>query len=402
MSIFTVFFCGTGSHSEDHSHSNYINGELISTLAKNAIGQDLLDFALVDGVGSGNRSEWMKHSKDDVYGSLLGTLGGRGIDSNMNHIMSVLRGDRMDKGDYQSRAEDMLSASRPQEKARFWHFSKTDAFLKWQDEAKALAKDLRHALMLQRANIAAERVTNPITQVNMVGWSRGGVSCFELANRMRKDPKLKHIPVNIFACDPVPGGMNAFTDYKTLGANVKQIVCVFAEDERSLAFKARMPRLNKATKYYTTFMPGRHGTLVGNAHTSGGKKGNELLTGPGIITRDFMEKVLTGWGSRLKQSTMLNLSKESILERYQQIQTNHEYYEAQHGITYTMKNRILWSSKDRIGQKRESWMGIPTYRFNFPGINNDYGTAINRHHSDVLGNNIFATKGISGALVNFV
>ncbi len=62
--------------------------------------------------------------------------------------------------------------------------------------------------------------------------------------------------------------MNAFKDYKLLGKNVKQIVCVFAEDERSLAFKARMPRFASSTKYYTTYMPGRHGTLVGNANTS--------------------------------------------------------------------------------------------------------------------------------------
>ncbi|MFL7031823.1 hypothetical protein [Vibrio cyclitrophicus] len=55
--------------------------------------------------------------------------------------------------------------------------------------------------------------------------------------------------------------------------------------------------LHPSTKYYTTYMPGRHGTLVGNANTSGGSKGAGLLTGPGLVTRDFMEKVLTGWGN---------------------------------------------------------------------------------------------------------
>ncbi|CAK1710664.1 hypothetical protein VCRA2123O444_100149 [Vibrio crassostreae] len=58
--------------------------------------------------------------------------------------------------------------------------------------------------------------------------------------------------------------------------------------------KARMPRLSPSTKYYTTYMPGRHGTLVSNANTSSGSKGAGLLTDPGLVTRDFMEKVLTG------------------------------------------------------------------------------------------------------------
>jgi len=63
-----------------------------------------------------------------------------------------------------------------------------------------------------------------------------------------------------------------------------------------------------------------------------------------------------------------------------------------HGIPYTAKNRLFWTSKDRIGQKRERRFGIPMYRFQFPGITNNYGDAINRHHCDVLATNAFATK----------
>ncbi|WP_246856927.1 hypothetical protein [Vibrio crassostreae] len=52
--------------------------------------------------------------------------------------------------------------------------------------------------------------------------------------------------------------------------------------------------MSPSIKYYTTYMPGRHGTLVSNANTSSGSKGAGLLTDPGLVTRDFMEKVLTG------------------------------------------------------------------------------------------------------------
>ncbi|MCE0557302.1 MULTISPECIES: hypothetical protein [unclassified Motilimonas] len=393
MAIFTVFFCGTGSNANDHGHRNYFEGELISTLAKNAVGQETLDYLQVDGVGSGNQSEWMKHTKDDTYGNTLGTMG-RGIDSNMNHVLNVLRGGFVDKGNYQRRAEDMLSEKKPS----LWQRLTTSAYEEWQRDTKELAGDLKHAMSLQRGNITAERRLNPITQVNMVGWSRGGVSCFELANRMAKDPQLSNIPVNIFACDPVPGGVNAFKDYKTLRSNVKQIVCLFAADERSFGFKARMPRLHSSTKYYTSYMPGRHATLVGNSDTTGGSSGEKRLNGPGNVTRDFMEKVLLGWGSRLKQSSLKNLNRAEILALYQQMQGNQHYYQNQHSQVYTVKNRILWSGKSRIGQKRETWMGLPSRRFQYQGITQDFGECVNRHHADVLGHDIFALHGLSKAM----
>ncbi|SON52148.1 hypothetical protein [Vibrio tapetis] len=402
MAIFTVFFCGTGSQSEDHGHHNYVDGELISTLAKNAVGQETLDYIQVDGVGSGNLSEWRKHSKDDSYMKIRGKLGGHGINSNMNHVLSVLRGDEEDKGDYLSRSKSLLADIKPDRKAKFWHWNTTQAYKDWQRQTRDLSQDLKHAMSLQRANFSAERRRDPITRVNIVGWSRGGVSCFELANRMQNDRRLRDIEVNIFACDPVPGGMNTFKDYKTLGPNVKQVVCVFAQDERSLAFKARMPRLHPQTKYYTTLMPGRHATLVGNAHWDGGSGGRNDLTGPGKVTRDFMEKVLTGWGTRLKQSSMLHLRRANILNYYIQMFSNRDLYQDQHNEVYTIKDRRVSSGKDRIGQKRQSWMGIPTHRFQYPGITKDYRGAVNRHHRDVLDNNIFATQGISAALVNMV
>ncbi|MDN3611323.1 hypothetical protein ACFFUP_18185 [Vibrio ostreicida] len=402
MAIVTIFFSGTGATSENHVNKNYAFGELIAVLAKNAVGQEMIDYIQVDGVGSGNHSEWRKHAKDDVYGKQFGKLGGRGIDSNMNHVLNSLKGVPQDDGDYLSRAKSLLRDIKPQKKESFWHFGVSSAYKKYQMECKALAGDLKYAMSMQRANMRAERKSNPISQVNMIGWSRGGVSCFELANRMQDDPALSHIPVNIFACDPVPGGMNAFKNYKALGPNVQQVVCLFAEDERSMAFKARMPRLHKSTKYYTTMMPGRHGTLVGCSTTSGNKKGDHLILGPGRITRDFAEKVLVGWGSRIKPSTMLNLSKSEILEQYAQVKKNSAHFEKMHANVYTVQNRLFYGSGDRIGQQSERWCGIPIHRFQFPGITKNYGDAVNRHHYDVQKNNIFAINGISGALVNIL
>ncbi|WP_246859837.1 hypothetical protein [Vibrio crassostreae] len=90
MSIFTVFFCGTGSNSEDNNHKNYVSGELISTLAKNTTGRGMIDYIQVDGVGSANQNEWLKQGKDDTYSGVKGTLLGKGIDSNMRYVLCAM------------------------------------------------------------------------------------------------------------------------------------------------------------------------------------------------------------------------------------------------------------------------------------------------------------------------
>ncbi len=96
----------------------------------------------------------------------------------------------------------------------------------------------------------------------------------------------------------------AFQSYKLLGKNVEQIVCVFAEDRRSLAFK-RMPRLSPSTKYYTTYMPGRHGSTVGNAIPLAEVKRCGFTYWPRASDSWFHGKVLTGWGTQLKANSTL-------------------------------------------------------------------------------------------------
>ncbi|RTZ16865.1 hypothetical protein EJ063_08740 [Vibrio aquaticus] len=381
MTTVTVFFSGTGATSENNINSSYAAGELVSVLAKNVLGRDNVDYIQVDGVGSGNLSEWKKQTADDTYWQVVGQLAGRGVNSNILHVMNLLVGKASTGLDYKQRASDMLDKQKP-----FNRFS--SAFSKWQSERDELASDLKSGLDFQMQSIALERQKNPITQLNLIGWSRGGVTCFELANALLKVPSLANINVNIFALDPVPGGMNAFKDYKTLGPNVKQIVCVFAQDERSLFFKARMPNLHKNTKFYTTLMPGRHGTLVGASRTSGGSKGEHLLLGPGFITRDFAEKVLASWGTQFKQKSTLCLSKEQILELYGKMAKNKALYNKMHNKVYTAKNLIVTTTSNRIAAHS-----------NFPGIQQQYSNAVNRHHSDVLSNNAFAIKGNSLVLV---
>jgi pimeloyl-ACP methyl ester carboxylesterase len=74
--------------------------------------------------------------------------------------------------------------------------------------------------------------------INLVGWSRGAITCFMIAHALNENPRTKPIAVNICALDPVPGPGNFHDPEKvTLPANVKNYVAIVEQDERRKIFK---------------------------------------------------------------------------------------------------------------------------------------------------------------------
>lgn len=62
--------------------------------------------------------------------------------------------------------------------------------------------------------------------INMIGWSRGAVTCIRIAWKLWQvqDANIRNIPINIFAVDPVAGaGHTDEIDASTLTPNVKTI-----------------------------------------------------------------------------------------------------------------------------------------------------------------------------------
>jgi hypothetical protein len=74
----------------------------------------------------------------------------------------------------------------------------------------------------------------PIDTINIVGWSRGAVTCLKMANKLFEVFE-DTIAVNIFAVDPVPGGLTPETfDTKTIPPNVRDYLAILAlDDDRS-------------------------------------------------------------------------------------------------------------------------------------------------------------------------
>jgi hypothetical protein len=153
-----------------------------------------------------------------------------------------------------------------------------------------------------------------------------------LANAMAEDPALKDVPVNIFAIDPVPGVMNLQTHRVTLPGNVKEYVGFYSRDERSKGFACVIPTVKAGTRMHIYPMPGRHGTLVGNASIDGGAGGGKELAAPGIIVRHFAEVCLTRWGTN--QGKCLGLKDEQLDQYDSAINADDEKYLAMRGKSY--------------------------------------------------------------------
>jgi len=186
---------------------------------------------------------------------------------------------------------------------------------------------------LQERIISMFRKPRLPTQVNLVGWSRGGISCHMLANAMAQDPVLRGIPVNIFAIDPVPGVGNVQVERVTLTDNVKEYVGFYSRDERSKGFACVIPTVASDTRICVYPMPGRHATLVGNASADGAGDG-KVLVEPGLIVRHFAEVCLTRWGVQLDRR--LALGDSQLMKYHQLMAAADKQYEAMRSASYTV------------------------------------------------------------------
>ena len=314
MTTLTVYFCGTSSTKYDNKNEAYWNGELVSTLAANALGREFAEWIVVDGPGSSNLQADEQFFKSEHYG-ISGTLFGKGWEENVKHALHIA------KGQYSWERIELTEAEYKRLKAAGIPIEDVTVEGSWLWRKYNYGTRTVTQQKLQEQIIKTFRKDGLIpTTINLVGWSRGAVSCHMLANQMLNDTELKKVPVNIFAIDPVPGPMNFNEERAILGANVKEYVGFFARDERSKGFSCLIPRTHSSTRTHIYPMAGRHATLVGNAAVNG-NKGPKILAAPGLIVRHFAETCLLRWGVKLGKT--LNLSNAD-LENYHNSLKNDE------------------------------------------------------------------------------
>ena len=326
MTVLTVFFCGTGATKFDNSNPNYWNGELVSTLASHHAGREFAEWIVVDGPGTGNLQADELFTKSEDYG-LSGTLFGKGWQENVRHAINIAKGqcdwqrEKLTEAEYNRlKAAGIPIEDVIVEGSWFWRkYNYGDRTVTQQKLQEQIIKTFRKDGVIP-------------TQINLVGWSRGGISCHMLANELYNDIQLRHIPVNIFAIDPVPGISNFQNDKVKLNRNVKEYVAFYAKDERSKGFCCVIPETAANTKTHVYPMSGRHGTLVGNA-SANGVSGPKVLAEPGVIVRHFAEVCLQRWGVPLNKT--LNLSNADLQNLHAAMARAQGSYEAMHRCSYT-------------------------------------------------------------------
>ncbi|MBB3241478.1 hypothetical protein FHW68_003004 [Pseudomonas sp. Tn43] len=366
MTVLTIFFCGTGSTKFDTTHENYWDGELVSTLASHHPGREFAEWIVVDGPGTSNlqADELFTRSKD--YG-LSGTLFGKGWEENVQHAVNIIKGQCGWQREQLTEAEynRLKAAGIPIEDVKvegswFWRkYNYGDRSVTQQALQEQIIKTFRKDGIIP-------------TQVNLVGWSRGGISCHMLANAMLNDTALKNIPVNIFAIDPVPGIGNFQDDKVKLGANVKEYVGFYARDERSKGFCCVIPQTTTATKIHIYPMAGRHATLVGNA-SHDGVSGPKTLAEPGRFVRHFAEVWLKRWGVRLDKA--LNLTPIDLGNLGKAMVDAEAKYRLMHNYSY-----IYFTELDQ----GERYVSLGSQGINFSAVKGTIYTPVTGLSTNVL------------------
>jgi hypothetical protein len=270
--VFTVYNCGTNYNREQ-------TDEVIANLAARTEGAENREWMISDGVGSTTSrnplarmpiltqplqtSHGWKHIDPPMMARLKGIADGYGWEENVDHALEVIQ-----------------------------------------------------AIAIGSNADWTKAVTTPAA-INMAGWSRGAITCHMLAHTLANHRFLKHIPVNIFAFDPVPGPSNFKLEQVSLPINVKHYSAVIMEDESRRIMKPVIfdPGLdeNSGKKFKIIPLPGEHNTAVLSMRSEVGTLGAALA-----------HKFLTKHGTRLRNPIVL--SDVQFCELYARVRIDRSKY----------------------------------------------------------------------------
>lgn len=192
----------------------------------------------------------------------------------------------------------------------------------------------------------------PITTINLIGHSRGGVAAIMCSHELAA--LFPNAAINIFAIDPVPGaGWSLSTEMMTLPTQVKNYVGVYAVDEVSNGFNGVVPRVNfrgslidpllpvadlahqiNVPNYHLIYAPGRHGTVAGNQTPDGTdvvSTDTQAASQVGLLVNYLARACLKRWGTSIEP-----LANQGSLASLKSSMTSYaSSYRAMRSTTYT-------------------------------------------------------------------
>lgn len=336
MSVFTIYCHGTGGH-RDKS-----DDEIVAFMGRRATGAEYSNYLILDGVAGKPKNKdglnpmagsfnWADRNKS-AKGSTSKELGGGHATTNSGL--------------------GRLAASA---------------------SGEGVEDNARHAIVTI-ADIA-ERYGLPDT-VNLVGWSRGAVTCLVIAN-MLYDPTsveglFRSVKVNIFAVDPVAGqeaghGKDA-ESRRLIPPSVKNYLGVLATGENRETFKPQdLSRVQvvdaKSSNVMFLPFPGKHSTVA----KSSDKKATEVSDIIFTLAHRFFDK----FGSR-QQTKPPMLSNSEMLERYSGIVVRRGDY-----AKIKQKGAMQWIIGGGIGK---GGFGKREFAANLDQYTQSSAYFVNEHH----------------------
>ena len=236
----------------------------------------------------------------------------------------------------------------------------------------------------------------PIDTVNIVGWSRGGVTCLKIASKLFEVFE-DTIDVNICAVDPVPGGYTKRTrDMLAIPPNVRNYLAFLAldadggnflptdrEDMRLLAPQSqhgndgnpdsRNPSRLKPHVHFLPF-PGNHSDLVNLAYS------NEIfIPKSAALCRHIAWSFLNAHGTETTED--LSLSQEVVCQFYDELFPNLAQIAKDASTGGYLSLVEGWKTERKVRKHRDLYVSDPQYYLNehhrMCVLSEDYPTAPN-------------------------
>ncbi|MDI1243375.1 MAG: DUF5621 domain-containing protein [bacterium] len=287
MSVFTIYCHGSGGHRDKPDK------EIVAYMGRRAVGTEYKDYLILDGVGGEAPG---KNNPNPMAGTF--NWADRNKSSNA-HVGKEMGG----AGTSIKSTIKNAFLSKPVIANLAGHGVEDNA---------------RHAIVT-----IANLQTLPDT-INLVGWSRGAVTCLVIAN-MLYDPStteglFRGIKVNIFAIDPVAGmeaGIGADSESRRLiPPSVKNYVGILASGENRNTFSpqdlSRVRVVDKAASNVIFLpMPGKHSTVAQDNDPKGILVSDICFN----LAHRFFEK----FGSRQSAGPARPMMSDAMLEAYSTI-----------------------------------------------------------------------------------
>jgi uncharacterized protein DUF5621 len=289
MSVFTIYCHGTGGHRDKD------DSEIVAFMGRRAKGTEYADYLILDGVAGKPKN---KSGLNPMAGSFNCADRGK---SAKGRTPKELGGGHSTTNSVIGRG--VASAS-----------------------GEGVEDNARHAIVTI-ADVA-ERYGLPDT-INLVGWSRGAVTCLVIAN-MLYDPTsaeglFRTVKVNIFAVDPVAGqeaghGKDA-ESRRLVPPSVRNYLGILATGENRETFKPQdLSRVQVVDAASTNLMflpfPGKHSTVA---------KSDDATKEVSSIIFTLAHRFFDKFGSHQRDKPSM-LANGEMLERYSGIVVRRSAY----------------------------------------------------------------------------